>query len=241
MIGEKDHARLLLQHGVEQPALDWASQRLDSLDLSQRRQANDLIGWTHFFGGRLEDAELAFRNLFERRHDPVTSVDIHVTERALGLVLAWAARPEAREIIDLALETNIGLGSTIGLAHCEMAAAVHETVFGSDTEADVRLGRATSLMVSGHYVNEYWMLHLTSLGMAAAKGEWEHASAFSDRLVEELEKLSYHPHLVRIGRSTKWERLTGPLDYVLGSHPERTANWLGLLKNLYTTRQDRDR
>ena len=183
--------------------------------------------WACFFAGRLDDAERAFRNLVER---PAAC--------ALGLVLAWAAKPEAREIIDLALEANTDLDST-ALARCEMAAALYETVFGSDDEADVRLGRAADLLTSGHDANEYWMLHLTSLGMAAARGEWGNASASSDRLVGELERLSYHPHLVRIGRSTKWERVTGPVEYLVSGQPDTAANWLRVLKNLYTARRQR--
>ena len=175
----------------------------------------------------------------------VGQVDRNLVERpatcALGLVLAWAAKPEAREIIDLAREAGTDLGPTIGLARCEMAAALYESVFGSDDEADVRLGRAADLLMSGHDANDYWMVHLTSLGMAAARGEWGNACASSDRLVRELERLSYHPHLVRIGRSTKFERLTGPVDYLISGQPDDAANWLRVLKNLYTTRRDQHR
>ena len=197
------------------------------LDIEEEPLASELSGWAHFFAGRLDDAERAFRNLHERR--PAC---------ALGLVLAWAAKPEARAVIDLAREANTDLDST-ALARCEMAVALYETVFGSDAEADVRLGRAADLLMSGHDANEYWMLHLTSLGMASARSEWGNASASSDRLVGELERLSYHPHLVRIGRSTKWERLTGPAEYLVGGQPDTAANWLRVLRNLYTTRRDR--
>jgi hypothetical protein len=120
-----------------------------------------------------------------------------------------------------------------------MAAALHETVFGSDVEADDHLGRAADRLTSGHETDEYWMLLLTKLGMAAARGQWGNASASSDRLVGELERLSYHPHLVRIGRSTKWERLTGPIDYLVSGQPDDAANWLRVLKNLYVTRLHR--
>ena len=198
-------------------------------DIEQERQSKELIGWVHFCAGRLDDAELVFRELREQDPDPT----------ALAFVLAWEAKLEARALIDVTLETDPS--STIALARSEMAAALNETVFGSDAEADARLGCAADVLMSGHHADEQWMLHLTNLGMAAARGAWGNASASSDRLVRELERLSIQPHLVRIGRSTKWERLTGPVGYLVSGQPDAAANWLRVLKNLYVTRLDRNR
>lgn len=71
-----------------------------------------------------------------------------------------------------------------------------------------------------------WLIALTDLAVAAAGDDWERVNAAADRLVAAVEQTGQAPHLVRVGRSTKWERLTGSIAYASGGNgPEGTA-WL---------------
>ncbi len=71
-----------------------------------------------------------------------------------------------------------------------------------------------------------WLMALTELAVAAAGDDWEQVNAAADRLVAAIEQTGQAPHLIRVGRSTKWERLTGSISYASGGNGPHGAAWL---------------
>ena len=71
-----------------------------------------------------------------------------------------------------------------------------------------------------------WLVPLTQLVVAAADDDWEQVNAAADRLVAIIEQTGQAPHLIRVCRSTKWERLTGPLAYASGGNGAEGTAWL---------------
>jgi len=232
-VARKDRARFILQEGVDAAALSWAEDGLVAVSRSERRQAADLLGWVHFFAGQLPQAAKSFRTIYERRHDPESRLDIHTSGRALALTLAWSGDPAAAVVIAKARETNRGLASTIGLAQCEMAAAISEIVYGSESKAYRHLELAQTLMFQGQSANEYWLLHFTSLGIAAASGNWVAARTSVKNLKQELDSLGYHPHLSELSLFDQWDRLATS---TTGTLSPKANNWLAVLANLRNQR-----
>ena len=181
----------------------------------------------------MAEAEAAFRSLVRCsvHDDPQAAFCANTAARGLGLTLAWAGSADAGEVIRR--HGHEGVES-----QWAMAMALHEMSYGSAPLAYRHLDRAT-IAASDGPDDEYWMVHLAALGLAVASGQWGAASAASDRMVDALERSGSHPrhpHLVRIGRSTKWERLSAARPNV-GDHPENAANWIRILANLYQVRQ----
>lgn len=71
-----------------------------------------------------------------------------------------------------------------------------------------------------------WLVAMTDLAVAAAGDDWEQVNAAADRLVAAVEQTGQAPHLIRVGRSTKWERLTGSIEYASGGNSPHGAAWL---------------
>lgn len=182
------------------------------------------LGWAHFFAGRMANAEAAFRLLLPSHGDLEAVVGTHTAELGLGLTLSWAGSVEAGELFQRAAHEGAE-------PQWAMAMALHEMLYGSGLLAHRYLIEATMALRDGP-ADECWMVHLTALGLGVASGQWGVASAASDRMVDELERSGHHPHLVRIGRSTKWERLSATTPNV-SNHPESAANWIRILANLH--------
>ena len=191
------------------------------------------LGWAHFFAGRMAEAEVAFRSRLASHDDPQAASCTNLAaaaaaELGLGLTLAWAGSAEAAEVMQRT-------GDEGAEPQWAMAMALHEMSYGSGPLAYRYLDQATIAASEGRD-DEYWMVHLTALGLAVASGRWGAASAASDCMVDALDQSGCHPHLVRIGRSTKWERLSASTPNV-GNHPESAANWIRILANLHQVHQ----
>ncbi|MGH8902824.1 MAG: tetratricopeptide repeat protein [Egibacteraceae bacterium] len=119
------------------------TRKLSGARLEQTRVA-DTLGHLQMHNGRFEQAAELFTTTLEYARQAGAPLWVARATRHLALACMWFDPDRAFEVIPEARELNSSLGDGIGIAQCDMAAALSHAFCGEWADAERRLAEARS-------------------------------------------------------------------------------------------------